>query len=302
MEVKIIADSISLYDIRLPTLQLRYPKMIHGEVMTHRVFTRNASSSRAIPVTKTVGFAMTERVEPIRWGINQPGMAASDEELQGDALLEAKAIWHEMADTCARGSLRLGELGLHKQWANRPTEWFSNISVVLTSTEWENFFSLRVHPAAQPEIEKLASMIHEAMEKSTPTVLQPGEWHLPYVTADDLSALGPIQAYLRGPGGWGAWNDKMKWDLAKRVSAARCCRVSYLRHDGTPSPIEEDLALCARLLKAVPFHASPFEHVAMPDCREPANGFYDQWENPELHGNFHGWIQYRKLLERNINH
>ncbi len=266
-EVKVIADSISEAGQRITTMQLRYPRMIHEHLLTHRVFARNASSSRAIPVNKVVALAVTEIVEPIRWGLNQPGMQASNEELQGEALLEAKTIWYEMADVCARGSTRLGELGLHKQWANRPTEWFSNISVVVTSTEWENFFGLRCHPDAQPEMQELAYAMRDALNVSMVQMLYPGEWHLPYITTEERVAY-PLK-------------------LLRKISAARCCRVSYLRHDGTPAPIDEDLALCERLLKSVPFHASPFEHQATPDT-----------EHPELHGNLTGWIQYRKMLER----
>ncbi len=264
--VKVIADSVSEAGHRISTMQLRYPRMIHEHVLTHRVFTRNASSSRAIPVNKMVGLAITEIVEPIRWGLNQPGMQASNEELQGDALAEAKAIWYEMANVCAQGSTRLGELGLHKQWANRPIEWFSNISVLITSTEWENFFGLRCHLDAQPETEKLAYAMRDALNVNTPRLLHTGEWHLPYTTWEDVGR---------------------SIDEQRKISAARCCRVSYLRHDGTPAPVVEDLALCDRLLKAVPFHASPFEHQATPDT-----------DQPDLHGNFTGWIQYRKMLER----
>lgn len=282
IRVNIIADSITKQGQRITTLQLVYPRYIHSELMTHRLFSRNASSSRAIPVAKMADIAITEMVEPIRWGKNQAGMQATSENLEGEELLEAQKIWREMAETCAAGVKRLGELGLHKQWANRPLEWFSNIRVLLTSTEWDNWDELRFHKDAQPEIYELARKIKEAREQSYPVLLTAGEWHLPYI-GDDERGL----------------------DLAtlQKISASRCCRVSYLKHGLEPS-IEEDLKLFERLASSRPRHLSPLEHQATP--------IDDYWfdlsitakDNPATHvdknenlwsGNLKGWQQFRHL-------
>lgn len=285
-EAKMIADSVSPAGKRLPTMALVYPRYIHAEFMTHRVFSRNASSSRAVPVAKMVDMALTEMVEPIRWGKNIAGMQAADEDLTGRDLMEAKLVWRRMAEYCAEGARRLAELGLHKQWANRPLEWFGNIRVLVTATEWDGFFALRDHPDAQPEIQHLARLMKQAMDGSTPRLLQPGEWHLPYITDEERATL-PI-------------------GLLVKVSAARCCRVSYLKHDGTFATIAEELALFERLASAEPMHASPFEHQATPDFVMPDSAVPDdlrelvRWMNPGLHGNLVGWIQHRKLLEQGI--
>lgn len=276
--VKIIEDSISTEGKRITTLQLAYPRYIHAELLTHRAFSRNASSSRAIPVAKATTIALTEMVEPICYGKNQSGMQASNELLKGTSLLRAQEIWRSMAETCARGAKELAELGLHKQWANRPIEWFSNISVVLTATEFDNWFELRAHPDAQPEIHQLALQMWDARHESTPTPLSSGDWHLPYVTAEERLHLDI--------------------EIVKQVSAARCCRVSYLKHDGSAASIEDDLDLCNKLVGAKPLHASPFEHQATPDVITPGNRMeMAHWKNPHLHGNFIGWIQHRKLIE-----
>ena len=95
------------------------------------------------------------------------------------------------------------------------------------------------------------------------------------------------------------WNDEMLWDVARKVSAARCCRVSYLKHDGSASSIEEDIALCDRLAGSRPIHASPFEHQATPDRRVDDDG-HQCWLMPENHGNLRGWIQNRKLIEKAV--
>lgn len=145
IEAKIIADSISEEGNRLQTMQLYYPRVIHSQVLTHRAFSRNASSSRAIPTSKLISLATDDMYEPVRYGKNQGGMQASDECLVEADLDEARSIWYDMADYCAQGVKRLNELKLHKQWANRPLEWFSHISVVVSATEWRNFYDLRCH-------------------------------------------------------------------------------------------------------------------------------------------------------------
>lgn len=278
ISAKVIEDSISEEGKRLTTLQLCYPRFIHAEMLTHRVFSRNASSSRAIPVKRMLEMVRTEPAMPIHWGKNQPGMQAG-EQLAGSDLETAKQLWLLAAHNAAAVAEAMHEKGLHKQVTNRILEPFQHISVVLTSTEFDNFFELRDHKDAQPEIMELAVQMKMAMYDSVPTLLRAGEWHLPYVSAEDQSRIGDI-------------------DLCRKVSAARCCRVSYLKHDGHPSTIEEDLALCDRLVGARPLHASPFEHQATPDQRlqKPNGEFW--WANGHLHGNFVGWIQSRKLIER----
>lgn len=287
INAKVIADSISTEGKRITTLQLVYPRFIHAEFMTHRVFSRNASSSRAIPVAKMIEMVRNEPACPIHWGKNQPGMQAN-EQLTGYELKEANALWIRAAKEAANiATLMMGH-GLHKQVANRILEPFQHISVVVTATEWSNFFELRAHPDAQPEIQKLAYDIQFAMSQSVPKLLQEGEWHLPYVTEDDIYA---IQVHVGEDSGMDA-----VIDLARKVSAARCCRVSYLKHDGTAANIEEDLALCDRLAGARPIHASPFEHQATPNLwRVDAKG--SRYKCKENEGNFDGWTQYRKLIE-----
>ena len=267
IEAKIIADSISPGGVRLTTMQLRYPRLIHSELLTHRVHSKNSSSTRAIPTAKLADMALTELVEPLYWGLNQPGMQSKTECLEGEKLERAKAVWRNMAEVCAAGAKELSELGLAKQWAGRPLEWFSHISVILTSTEWDNFYELRCHAAAQPELEVLANAMRDAQNASTPTLLQNGEWHLPYVTAEDQSRIGDL-------------------DICKMISAARCARVSYLKNDGTQSTIDEDVALYNRLVGSSPKHCSPVEHQATP---QPDPCFWG--------GNFRGWLQHRQQIE-----
>lgn len=258
-----------------------------------------------MPVAKMAQIALTEMIEPIRYGLNQAGMQASDACLEGDSLEEARAIWISMAEVCAKGSQRLAELGLHKQWANRPLEWFSNIRVIVTATEFDNFFELRAHEDAQPEIHELAIQMKAAMDASTPVLLQLGEWHLPYVTDRDRLEVAAL-------------HQEDPVELLRKISAARCCRVSYLKHDGHPSTVQEDLALCDRLAGARPIHASPFEHQATPMPEIKPQVYFNGGGDVEIKGhvpegvshidmsgsawsgNLVGWIQNRKLIEQSF--
>lgn len=278
VEVKVIEDSVYRRGTRLTTLQLKYPRYIHAEFMTHRVFSRNASSSRAIPVGKLAQISLDEMVEPIVWGLNQPGMQAKMEELPTEAKEEAKKLWRYAAETCAQVSTQLADLGLHKQWANRLTEWFGHINVVVTATEWDNFFELRNHPDAQPEIKALAAAMAKALEDSTPRIIQDTdteeyEWHLPYVSMGE--------------------RDKYEIGVLRKLSAARCARVSYLKHDGREPNLAEDLLLYDRLVGSRPIHASPIEHQGSPMWDE-------MYPHMKFSGNLRGWYQYRKLIESTL--
>ena len=277
---KVIADSISPQGHRLTTMQLRYPRFIHAEFMTHRVFSRNASSSRAVPVERMIQDVLDDPATPVEWGSNKPGMQAGDELTGGDRN-EAINTWLEASEYAAYKANNLMKLGLHKQIANRLLEPFAHISVVCTATEWDNFFALRCHPAADPTMRALAEAMRDAREASVPVPLKHGEWHLPYVVAKDLS-------FIEKPARFDLSYDEMGDYIHKRlamISAARCARVSYLNHDGSNPDVEKDLALAKRLLESR--HMSPSEHQA----RVTGD------EGTALWGNFTGWDQHRKMIE-----
>lgn len=271
---KVIEDSISEDGIRLTTFQLCYPRFIHSEFMTHRVFSRNASSSRAIPVAKMIEQIRNDPAMPIHWGANQPGMQASAEVQH---VGHAKDLWKLAANNAANVAESMMNIGLHKQVANRILEPFQWIHVIVTATEWDNFFELREHTDADPNIYALATIMKKALLSSVPTVCLNGNWHLPYITALER-AEHPTE------------------DLLK-MSAARCARVSYLTHDGQQPDVKKDTALYDKLIVMKPMHASPIEHQATPDLLIATNNCYPEWGNAHLHGNFRGWCQNRKRIE-----
>lgn len=263
IEVKMIADSI-FDDIRICTLQLKYHRFIHGEFMTHRVFSRSASSSRAIPINKIISQVWNNPAMPLHWGANVSGMQAK-QELTGYKLKVAKCIWRTASKFACIFAYLFSKIGLHKQIGNRILEPWQYISVILTATDFDNFFSLRIHPDAQPEIQELARLIKLELDNSIPKELDHGEWHLPYIT-DDERLDYPEEMLLK-------------------CSTARCARVSYSNHDGSRPNMQRDIDLHDALVGSVPIHASPAEHQATPG-------------DPEFqYRNFRGWIQYRDRIE-----
>lgn len=273
---KVIADSISAAGIRLTTMELSYPRFIHSEFMTHRVFSRNAASSRAIPVAKMIEQVRTNPAKPVWWGKNQPGMQAREELAQADRL-NAEMIWQDAAWDACKYAEQMVAFGVHKQIVNRLLEPWMWMKTIVTGTEWNNFFELRAHPDAQPEFQHLAHLMMLARFDSKPTALADGEWHLPYVSALDQSKIGSIEAALK-------------------CSVARCARVSYLNHDGSVPDVQKDFDLHDKLVAMRPRHSSPAEHQASPDLWSDRGG----WVRPELHGNLIGWKQYRQYVDRGV--
>lgn len=285
----ILADSVSAEGIRLITWQLRYWRPIHSELMTHRVFSRNAGSSRARPSQAIIDQVRNDPWGPLHWGKNQPGMQATTQ-LTGVELEDASVIWHRAAEDAAKHAEDLSHLcNAHKQIVNRLLEPFTYIDVVLSGTDFANWYALRDHKDAQPEIRELASLMKEVQAHSEPTLLQPGEWHLPYVSEEDrqnAKAFGDGQFMING-------HTMDQQELLRRISAARCARVSYKLHDGSKTDFGKDLELFERLLVSQPLHASPAEHQATPDSWEPIS---QSWDNLRQHGNLRGWRQFRKML------
>lgn len=271
----VIEDSIAPNGKRLTTMVWVYPRFIHGEVMTHRVFSRNAMSSRAVPVAKMIDQVRNDPVIPIHWGKNQPGMQAL-EQLTGWALESTQIQWRRAASMAAQVAEMMNENGAHKQLVNRILEPFQWMYTIVSATEWDNFDELRDHDDAEPHMRDLARRAKIAREFSFAT-LRPRDrmvaegWHLPFVTPEE----------------------RMKWAndpvfLAK-LSVARCARVSYLTHDGKAPEIEKDLALYDRLVGSRPLHASPCEHQAYPLPLATQNS-----------KNFFGWRQNRELIELDV--
>jgi thymidylate synthase ThyX len=274
-DAKIILDSVAPSGFRLTTFVLTYPRIIHSEFMTHRMFSRNAASSRAVPVARMLRDVEEHPFIPIWWGKAQPGMQAH-EEVNNTTKIYCERVWLIARDEALFRAGQLLSAGLHKQIPNRLLEPFAWITVVMTSNPsgLENFAALRNHEDAEPHFRKIAGMVCDVYADSTPVSLSQGSYHVPFI--DDAD-------YISKQSDGNIPNELMSVpDIVKKVSVARCARVSYLNHEGKKS-IEDDLKLFERLRTSG--HWSAFEHVARAESTAVQSG------------NFAGWTQYRKTFE-----
>jgi len=310
IKAKILADSVSsVSGKRITSFELEYPRYVHAELLTHRLFSRNAASSRAIPVKKKLKMIWKNPVIPIKWGKNKPGMQSSDE-LTGQRASILKFAWKSASKLACISAWGLMKLGLHKQWAGRILEPFENYKIVLTATEFENWFWLRDHEDAQPEIRELARVMSKAREESNPFELYPGEWHLPYVS----TTRRDIGQHDGGSIIYQVGDRVVDLETAKQVSASCCAQVSYRVLNQS---VEKAKNIFDKLINSVPCHSSPTEHQATPmkwfdNLSYIATGV--DYEDGITHvklssdldgcdlwsGNLCSWIQYRQLIPNNV--
>jgi thymidylate synthase ThyX len=191
---RILLDSMSPAGVRLTTMEVRYPRFIHSEIMTHRVMSKNSSSSRAIPIRKMIDAVRSDPAMPLWWGRNQAGMQAR-EEIDAPTRALAEAEWKRALDDALAHAERLAanDINLHKQLVNRILEPFAWITVIVSATEWANFFTQRTHEDAQPELRHIAQLMLAEYRASTPRRLALGEWHTPLIQPDEELTLDPEQ-------------------------------------------------------------------------------------------------------------
>lgn len=306
---KVIADSISPSGQRITTLEIEYPRFILAELNTHKMLEKNSSSSRAIPIIKMIEQLETNGATPLYWGKTQAGMQAG-EEIEGFDLEVIKDLWEGAKSNAISSADVVSQVGLHKQTTNRLLEPFQMMKTVITGTDWDNFFNLRIHPDAQPEFCMLAYKMYVAMKESVPTPLKSGEWHLPYVdSSHELSEEGlPILGTLRYHTGE-VGTDSFKYltlEEAQRISASCTAQTSYRKSDDS---LEKADKVFGMLIHADVLHASPFGHLATPvNRRENDVHSPSTWQEGITHmnrngvfcsGNLTGWISYRHLIPNN---
>ena len=285
---EIVADSINPVGNRLTSFILEYPRYIHSEVLTHRFFSKNSASSRAIPIEKMIQQVIDNPAMPEHWGKNQSGMQAN-EELSDTKIYArtgrlfpdkfewtekewAQKIWLDARDKAIEYVKQLNTIGLHKQIANRI----------------ENFFALRAHKDAHPDLQKLAYTMLDQYNTSVPKFLEKGEWHIPFGDKIDEQKLNNVLGKINATKNH--LEHMINWEDGKiKIAIARCARISYFNYEGKDD-YEADIKLCDRLFGSTPKHLSPTEHVAQ------ALG------TGEWSGNFRGFRQYRKMFpEENLS-
>jgi len=301
---KIIAHSKAPNGEELITMEIELHRFILPEFNTHRCFSRNFQSSRAVPVEKMIEQVRTFPAMPVHWGKNQRGMVADNETTNyvldntGEEF-SVKAWWKLSAEEAANAAEAMSEAGYHKQIVNRLLEPFMKTKGVVTATRegYESFFKLRSHKDAQPEIKALSDKMKAALEGSLPEELQVGEYHLPYVdwTKDENGI------YFVGDS-----TNLSSMEEAIKVSTSCCAQVSYRVLDESLEKAVKIYDMLNLPEKGVypedPPHFSPTEHVAI------VTDEYDMADNKGIidneyltySGNFHSktFGQYRKFLER----
>ena len=257
---RVIADSISPAGVRLTTIEVTLHRFVLAELNTHRAFSRNSASSRAIPVSRILNRVADRPAIPVRFPAEQRGMQGGTDI---DDPVKAREIWLAARDAAVVYAEQLICLGVHKSVVNRLLEPFLPHTVIISATDWDGFWRQRCSALAQDEILVAAEAMQAARQASTPRPVPYGGWHLPYLQPEDQHVS--------------------RW-VHQRLSAARCARVSYLTHDGRRDT-QADLDLYTRLVEADPPHASPLEHPATPARPGAA-----------VPGNFRGWRQLRHLV------
>lgn len=306
----------------LSTLLLRYPRFIHAELMTHRVFSRNAASSRAIPTEKLIRDVEENPAVPLHWGKNQKGMQAGEEidapvfapvpmnfggrrlELETNRGRTPQEAWLNARDLAVRSAKAFAQAGYHKQIVNRLLEPFAHITVLVSATEWDNFLTLRDHPDAEPHFQLLAKEIRKCLEREDDIQeLEPGGWHLPFITDEDKQSVvewDDGEEMRRACSD--TWLGRNQWawyglDELRKLSAARCASTSYKTVDGFDMTLERATEIFDKLVTSEPLHASPLEHVAQADeLNDKFGGMGGLWAHSKEHGNFVGFRQYRHQL------
>lgn len=302
ISAKVIADSISAYTgKRLTTFEIVCHRFILAEVNTHKMLSKNSASSRAIPIKAAIEEIQKNTAYPVEWRKNQSGMVAA-ESLDDATASKAKGIWTEVRDYVTNKVQELSDLGLHKQWVNRLQENFSYQKIIITGTEWDNFFWLRICPTAQPEINQLAKLMLDAYNKSTPQVLYEGEWHTPYVFSARNENF--ILKYYDTDG------QEISLDTALKVSASCCAQVSYRKLDDSLDKANKvfDMLNLGSVSEDAKSHSSPVEHSGTPirfGIFKNNKYLPFTWQEGITHvnkngefgsGNLYGFVQYRQLI------
>lgn len=290
-KAEIIADSINPKDCRLTTFVTTFPRAILAELNTHRVFSRNSASSRAIPFAKMLEMVKTNPFIPIRFQKDHKGMQGTEyfEGAEHDKCVED---WLSARDRAVEAATSF-RFPVTKQLRNRLLEPYMWHTAIISSTDYENFFALRAHPDAEIHIQDLAQKMLTAYNESNPVSLNPGDWHIPFGDRFDIERIFESQQ----------WKDETKGkvisskkesdmiinDFKVKIATARSARISYNNFEGKDD-YSADINMCKKLFGSAPRHLSPAEHVA--ECQN----------DDKFIGNFRGFKQYRYFFnDQNLN-
>lgn len=353
ISARVVADSKTARGHRITTMEVTFPRFILAEFNTHRMFSRNSASSRAIPFKKMLKTVDEQPFIPIAWQTDHSGMQGTNYLTEEEDIEYAIGTWLHARDSAVEEAKILhAGANVTKQLVNRMLEPYLYHKVLVTATEWDNFFDLRCPQyeyrlmgdenhgghleymkskrewlefnelmarrngghnignvpstdldwlqinkgMGEIHIMDLAEKMYDALNESTPNILQPGEWHIPYGDMIDLPSTIPIEnGYTLEEG---VIQRKLK------IAVARCARLSYQTLGDNPAiDYNKDFELFETLKESG--HYSPFEHVGQAMSDEEyftsiKGEAYDKksygWSN-----NFQGFTQFRDTLEKELN-
>jgi thymidylate synthase ThyX len=274
---EIVADSLNPVGSRLTTFVVCLPRIVLAELNTHRAFSRNSASSRAIPFEKMLERVKNDPFIPIKFQKDHKGMQGI-EYFEGEEHEQCIKDWLAARDLAVKAATSF-KLNITKQLRNRLLEPFLWHTVILTSSDFENFFALRAHKDAEIHIQALAYKMLEVYNNSTPKQLQKDEWHIPF---GDKIELHRLSLELGETLNYQPSQKELEFGSMK-IAVARCARISYNTFEGKDD-YSADIKLCEKLFGGSPKHLSPTEHVAQAQ------------DNNDPIGNFRGFKQYRYMF------
>lgn len=294
ISAEIVADSINTHGNRVTTLLVTFPRFILAELNTHRMFSKNSASSRAIPFEKMVKMVKEDPFVPIAWQKSHSGMQGAEYFIDFQDIEDLEREWLFARDEAVNSAISMNSRNCTKQLLNRLLEPFMWHTVLVTSTEWENFFNLRCPKYLDPSgksfrskkdyrnnskwscwegnesdiigwlecddsgaeihMQALAEAIWDARNESTPKLLGENQWHIPF--GDNMHDRD-ITQYIKGKFNSRTEVEEAVENFKIKISSARCARLSYMTFDGEIN-YEKDIQLHDTLLESG--HMSPFEH------------------------------------------
>lgn len=330
ISANIVADSISIHGDRVTTFLLTFPRFILPELNTHRMFSRNSASSRAIPFEKMVKMVEEDPFIPIAWQKDHKGMQGTEYFNEEESKSKIKE-WLIARDNAVTQAKKLHSEGVTKQLCNRLLEPFLWHTVLLTATEFENFFKLRCpqyvinwYPKDRPEALEPTQATFKSKEQA---MLYTGEcsnwtendWRMSNIAQAEIHMQALAEAM------WDAYNkstpvflrenqwhipyreniDKDNIDDVIKIATARCARLSYMTFDNEID-YEKDIKLHDKLIENG--HLSPLEHICQCLTEEEYQastktiGFYNGRSVIEEGwcSNLKGFKSYRYMVENGI--
>ena len=298
---EVVAHSINEWGDEAFSLIGVFPRWILSELNTHRMISKNSASSRAIPFWKMAKKVKENPHYPHAWMIDHPGMQGSSFVENKDEIKAMKDVWRSIMDFSVNGAENLNSSEgdnkpLTKQFCNRLLEpYVSDHTVLLTGTEWENFFFLRCPQYKVNLIDRTFRSKKDCIEAlklighdfSNVTDEDPLFWEYHNTSGAEIHIQKLAEAI------WDAKNESTpvllkageyhlpfgdRIDMQRivpygtdmdsisardvnllkiKISSARSARTSYENFDGTDD-YQKDAGLHDDLLKHK--HMSPFEH------------------------------------------